>query len=578
MGLRVVKDEEGLTEAIRRLRERPVLACDLETTGLDPHRDQTLLIQIGDDRMQVAFDVRALGDVSRLAEVLERPGLTVFHNAQFDLKFLKHLGLEVSRPQDTMLLEILLGGGRRVGARTLKATAARRVGLSLDKAERSTFVGFEGTLTESQIEYALDDVLATYHLFLQQARQIAKLGLARVARIEGAATDAYAELEWRGIHIDRDAWEVILKEAEAARDVARATLEKELLPVVGGDLFGNVHVNFESEQELRDVFTRLGHPDLPDLSKRTLRRLGHPVATALVDYREHQKVLSSYGEGFLAHIHPVTGRMHPRFRQIRASTGRSSCESPNLQNIKSTDRFRAAFRAPAGRRIITADYAGCELRILAQQSGDPVFLETFAAGGDLHSIVASTMFGTEVSKQVRPDLRARAKAINFGLVYGMGAAGLANQLEVELDEAEKLLNRYFQTYPKIRDYLEESSAQALKRGWCVTMAGRRLYLEGGDDPTRRAQLTRVAKNMPIQGTSADIIKLAMARTTRALRAAKLDAFLVNSIHDELVLEAAESDAEAAAKVLCQQMVAAGEAFLRDVPTVVDVHIDEHWAK
>ncbi|RMG17490.1 MAG: hypothetical protein D6729_08795 [Deltaproteobacteria bacterium] len=574
----LIEDERSLRSACERLAARPILACDLETTGLDPHRDTVLLIQLGDGRLQVAVDARKVTDLSPLRQVLERPGLTVFHNAQFDLKFLKGLGLEVRRPQDTMLLEILLAGGRRVGARTLKASCDRRVGVSLDKAERATFVGFEGTLTESQIAYAIDDVIATWHLFLAQVPEIERAGMREVARIEGAAVDAFAELEWRGIYLDRAAWEAVLAEAETARDAARKKLERALLPVVGGDLFGNVHVNYESEEALREVFERLGYPDLPNLTRATLSRLDHPVAAALLEYRKHQQVLSRYGEGFLSHIHPVTGRVHARFRQIGASTGRASCEAPNLQNIQSGDAFRRAFCAPPGRKIVTADYAGAELRIIAEMSGDPVFLETFERGGDLHAIVASQIFHTEVSKTVRPELRARAKAINFGLAYGMGAGGLAAETGLPRAEAERLLETYFRTYPRIRAFFEDLAQTGLERGYAVTLAGRRLYLEESDDPQRRAHLERVAKNMPIQGSSADIVKLAMARATRRMREEGLDAFIVNTVHDELVFEVSEGDAARAAEVLEAEMVAAGQAFLHRVPTVVDVHVGDHWAK
>jgi DNA polymerase I len=574
----VVRDEAGLHEAVRRLVERPILACDLETTGLDPHRDTVLLVQLGDDRLQVAVDARALEDLSPLRAVLERQGLTVFHNAQFDLKFLKGLGLEVSRPQDTMLLEILLAGGRKVGPRTLKACCERRVGLTLDKAERTSFMNYEGALTDAQIAYGLADVLATFHLFLAQSAAIEAAGLARVAQIEGAATDAFADLEYRGFHLDRPAWEAVLGEARAARDEARKALQDAAAPVAPPDLFGHVDVNFDSESDVRDVFTRLGYDALPDLTKATLARVDHPFAEALLAYREHQHVLSSYGEGFLSHLHPVTGRLHPRFKQIGASTGRSACEAPNLQSIRRGDRFRRAFKAPAGRCMVTADYATAELRILAELSGDPVFVKTFEEGGDLHAIVAEAMFKKTVSKTENPALRERAKAINFGLCYGMGAAGLARQLDCPVEEAEALLARWFATYPKVRTWLEETSEAALAEGRCQTLAGRRLHLEGADDPERRAQLIRQAKNMPIQGTSADILKLAMARLVRALRRESLDAFLVNCVHDELVVEASADDGDRVAEVMRREMVAAGEAFLRRVPTVVDVQVGDHWAK
>ncbi len=574
----VVRDEAGLREAVRRLENRPILACDLETTGLDPHRDTVLLVLIGDARLQVAVDARAFDDLRLLKPVLEREGLTVFHNAQFDLKFLKSLNLEVSRPQDTMVLEILLAGGRRVGPRTLKACCERRVGLSLDKAERTSFMNYEGELTDAQITYGLADVLATYHLFLEQTGAIEDAGLGRVARIEGAATDPFAELEYRGIHLDRSSWERLLEEARGAREATLQALRAAVRPVVNPDLFGHVSVNFDSESDLRDLFGRLGYEDLPDLTKATLSRLDHPLATALVEYRVHQKVLSSYGDEFLSHIHPVTGRLHPRFKQLGAATGRCSCEGPNLQSIQGGDRFRGAFSAPNGRMMVTADYSGCELRILAELSKDPAFLRVFQEGGDLHSLVASSMFGKQVSKTENPDLRSRAKAINFGLCYGMGAAGLARQISSSVEEAEDLLDRYFSEYPKVKQWLDMSADVAIGRGYCETMAGRRLYLDDMGDPERRQQIIRQAKNMPIQGTSADITKLAMARVARALRSRGKDAFLVNCVHDELVVETSESDADEVARLVRKEMVSAGEVFLKEVPTVVDVQVARHWAK
>ncbi|MDF1563426.1 MAG: DNA polymerase [Deltaproteobacteria bacterium] len=574
----LIQDGAALARAVERLVGRPVLACDLETTGLDPHRDEVLLVQVGDDRYQIAVDARKVTDLSPLQAVLERDGITVFHNAQFDLKFLKKVGLTVSRPQDTMMLETLLAGGRRVGARTLKACSERRVGLSLDKAVRSSFERMEGELTEAQIDYAIDDVLATYHLFLEQSREIEREGMQLAAQIEGAATLAFADLEYHGINLDRPAWEAILERAQVARDEARGKLEKALLPVVGGDLFGNVNVNYESESELRDVFARLGFPDLPGLDKETLGGLDHPVARELLIYRNHQKTLSSYGEGFLAHIHPVTGRLHPRFRQIGAATGRASCDSPNLQNVKKGEGFREAFCAPPGRKMITADYATCELRILAQLSLDPAFLRSFEKGEDLHSAVATELFGKTVTKETEPELRNRAKAINFGLVYGMGAGGLASSLGISRNEAEKLLEGYFEKFPRVKRYLEGSVREALQRGHCETLSGRRLYLDGASEPEKRPHLERVARNMPVQGASADITKLAMARLTRHYQREGIDAFLVNTIHDELLVEVDADRAEEAARVLEQEMVAAGDRFLPKVPTVVDVMVSDHWSK
>lgn len=212
-------------------------------------------------------------------------------------------------------------------------------------------------------------------------------------------------------------------------------------------------------------------------------------------------------------------------------------------------------------------------------SGDPVFVRTFVDGGDLHAIVASRIFGKPVSKTENPELRARAKAINFGLAYGMGAPGLANQIGAPLSEAEQLLDAYFQAFPAIRGYLDTTARDALRRGWCATIAGRKHWFNdmvssGADEGAR----VRVAKNMPIQGTNADMIKLAMTRIARALAHDRQKARLVNMIHDELVLEVADAEAEAVTAIVRREMISAGAAFVRKVPVEIDIHVSEVWQK
>jgi DNA polymerase-1 len=315
------------------------------------------------------------------------------------------------------------------------------------------------------------------------------------------------------------------------------------------------------------------------MRREALLSTGHSAAIAIAEWREHQKIVSTYGDAFLAHVHPKTKRLHPRFKPLGAVTGRSSCAEPNLQNIPSGSAFRECFRAPEGRKLITADYSGAELRIIAQASRDPTFVRALCEGDDLHSVVATRLFKKTVSKTEHPDLRARAKAINFGLAYGMGPGGLAEQLGVGMEEAEKLLEAYFDEFPRVRAYLDSASRQAIRRGLAETMAGRRYYFtdmrrEGKDEQSLR----RVARNMPIQGTSADIIKLAMARLVNALTEQNLDAALVNMVHDELVVECAAGQAEEVKNVVVREMVSAGAEFIDRVPVEVDAKIGDSWEK
>lgn len=586
--LEVVRDAQKVAEFLASVSSAPFLALDTETSGLDPHTDIVLLIQFGTATQQLLVDAQAIPPEA-LREVFRGDRVVVMHNASFDLKMLwsaygDALDLTKARVADTQGSEKLLRNGRKsdvvLQGWSLKALAERYAGMELDKTVREGFVGVRSLsdLSDAELYYAARDVEATWKVFAEQLPQLERDGLMRVSALEGAAQLAFAQLELKGAPIDTDGWRAQLQAAQAGSAEARKNLDREFWEVSDRDLFGGSTLNYESDEEVLAALGRLG-VSVTSLRREALLATGHPAAQALVAYREHQKIVSTYGEGFLAHVHPKTGRIHPRFKAIGALTGRVSCAEPNLQNIPSDSAFRACFRAPEGRKLITADYAGAELRIIAEMSKDPVFIRTLAGGGDLHAIVASRMFGKPVSKEENPELRARAKAINFGLAYGMGAGGLAHQLGVPENEAEQLLERYFEQFPKIRGFLEHAAAKALRAGVAQTLAGRRYWFtdmrRDGRDP---GSLTRVAKNMPIQGTNADITKLAMVRIVKALAEARLDAFLVNMVHDELVVEAAEGDAEAARAIIVREMMSAGAELVKAVPMTVDVKVGDTWSK
>lgn len=583
----LIRDRAGVAAFLESVRGAPFLALDTETSGLDPHLEKLLLIQFGTAERQALVDAQAV-DADTVRSIF-RDHLVVMHNATFDLKMLSAtygpgLHLEEAQIADTQNAEKLLRNGRKTDhllqGFALKVLAERYAGMELDKSIRQGFFGIQSVtdLSPAELVYAARDVEATWKVFARQLEELERDGLLKVLAIEGAASVAFADLELKGAPIDREAWQRQLDEAKSGSAQARKALDKEFWTVADRDLFGGTTLNYESDEEILGALKKLGL-SLESTRREVLLASGHPAALAVAEYREHQKIVSTYGDAFLAFIHKKTGRLHPRFNAIGATTGRVSCSEPNLQNIPSGSAFRACFRAPPGRKLITADYQGAELRILAEASGDPVFIDTFRRGGDLHSIVAERLFKKPVSKHENPELRARAKAINFGLVYGMGAQGLANQLGVRLDEAERLLEAYFRAFPKIRDYLGESARQALKRGMAETMAGRRFWLtdlrrEGRDEGT----LTRIAKNMPIQGTNADITKLAMARMYQAFQRGGVDAYLVNTVHDELVVEAAESVAEEAKAIVIREMRSAGAEFVKRVPMDVDAQLGDTWTK
>jgi DNA polymerase I-like protein with 3'-5' exonuclease and polymerase domains len=576
----VARNEQSLKDGIDQIRHYQVIAVDTETSGLDPLKDRVWLIQLGTDSVQLVVDCMRT-DPSPLREILEGPQVKVFQNAKFDLRMLAaSFGLGVDNVADTMLIEQILENTFRHGVPrvSLKSMAKKYLDLELSKEERESFLEPIRDFSPAQIEYARKDVVATYRIFLKQMAELERQSLLQTAEIECRAVPAYAAMELKGICLDRARWAEAASATETEYEAARTKLLNILGGTGPGDLFGGLDADPGSDGQMKAALERLGLKKLKDLRKETLLATGNEAAALLVDFREARALRSSHGMEFLRHVHPADGRVHADFSQIAAPSGRSSCAQPNLQGIPKTERYRACLRAPEGRRIVTADYAGCELRIIAEASGDPIFIKTFNSGGDLHSIVASQVFKKNVSRTENPELRAKAKVINFGLAYGMGPAGLATQVRTSIRDAEDLLARYFRTFPTIYNFLETSAEEAIKRGYAVTLGGRKCSLppDKGLQPSQRAEIERFAKNMPIQGTNADMIKVALAGIFDGFRSAGIDACVINMVHDEIVAEVPEKSAGDAALIVKRQMEKAGRRFIRKVPVEVECHIGEYW--
>jgi DNA polymerase-1 len=492
-----------------------------------------------------------------LARVLRRPDrVVVFEDAKPALRWLLARDIDVARP-------------------VCLATLATLGGVPAPESRVST---------SSSMTTAVAAARAALVALSERMARVEERGQKKVARLECLVLRAFAALEHRGLPIHRARWQAIVDDEKQAAATAREHLFALAGPHVSRDLFGAPELNLDAEADVRAVLARvLGRP-VDDTSRHTLQGLGHPFADALVRWRESQKIVTTWGDAFLAHVEDVDaegiGRLRSTFVPLGASTGRVACRDPNLQNLPKDERFHACLRAPAGRVLVTADYGTCELRIVAELSSDPVFLEAFARGEDLHSTVASSMFGVPVSKTQNPELRQRAKAINFGLVYGMGPAALSMSLGVDRATGEELLAQYFKTFPRIRSYLEGSVDVALRRGYSETLLGRRLFFDpavlGGDNA--RGELSRIMKNMPIQGTSADMTKLAMVRLhERLLERFGGRAGLVNTVHDELVVECDVDDGDVVAACVREEMEEAHSTLVKRVPPLVEVHIGATWA-
>jgi DNA polymerase I-like protein with 3'-5' exonuclease and polymerase domains len=501
----------------------------------------------------------------------------VLQNAKFDYAFLyaEH-GIRLGPVFDTMLAAQLLGGGDQSQAYSLDALSERYLGRRVSKSGQTS--NWEGDLSDEQLEYAAADAAVLLPLAERLREDLSSEKLGTVSKIEFQAVPALAEMELAGLKLDLERWRALEETVRVRRDEAALALDAEfpepegVLPLEGL----GPRLNLNSPQQISDAFKSLGL-DLPDTNHWTLLKVDHPAARLLLEYRELQKKLGTYLQTYADYIHPDTGRIHPSFLQCRVPTGRLACSNPNVQQIPNEDEFRGCFVAEEGYTLVIADYSQIELRILAEVSEDPGFVSAFQSGDDLHSVTAATMFGVE-KDEVTKDQRTAAKRINFGLAYGRGARSLSAQLGTDEERARTLINEYFATYEKVQHYLQSTASRALKEGTLRTLSGR--VRKFGDvsslDRERKSALRREAMNFPIQGSSADIAKLALIYIRRALE--DLDARLINTIHDEFVVECREEIAEEVSERVREAMIRAGSVLLKKVPSEVEATISPEWRK
>jgi len=359
-------------------------------------------------------------------------------------------------------------------------------------------------------------------------------------------------------------------------------LEKEAFDIAGEEF------NLSSPKQLGAIlFEKLQLPVIkktpkgaPSTAEEVLQELAldYPLPKLLIEHRGLSKLKSTYTDKLPKMINPATGRVHTSYHQAVTATGRLSSSDPNLQNIpirsEEGRRIRQAFVAPEGYKLMAADYSQIELRIMAHLSGDEGLLKAFTEGMDVHKATAAEVFGVTVD-QVSTEQRRSAKAINFGLIYGMSAFGLAKQLHVGRYEAQDYIDTYFERYPGVKSYMDNTRIEAADVGYVETLKGRRLYLPEikSSNGMRRAAAERTAINAPMQGTAADIIKLAMIEVDNWLAESGLDARVIMQVHDELVLEVAEADIEAVSEGLCAKMEG---AMSLDVPLLVEVGLGDNW--
>jgi DNA polymerase I-like protein with 3'-5' exonuclease and polymerase domains len=578
---KLIVDPAEVAPAAQQLRNAPVMGLDTETTGLDPHTGRLRLIQLATPHETYIFDCFRLSplQLQPILDLIASPQqVKILHNAKFDAKFLmRHCGIRPRNLFDTFLASRLISAGDESQRHGLEPVVNRFLGVNLDKTEQAS--DWSGELIVSQLEYAARDASVMLPLRDRIAARLDEMDLRRVAQLEFDCVLSVAAMELAGIYLDRERWNALLE--GIAREHAKVTeeLRQELSPGAAQmTLFGQPEpINLDSPAQVREALGRIGI-EVEDTREWTLAKLArtHPVVEKLLEHRGLSRNLSSYGENILSFINPATGRIHAEFRQIGTPTGRLTATSPSLQQIPNTVEYRSCFRAPAGRKLIVADYSQIEMRVVADIAGDEALLSAFASGADLHRATAASVFGIPL-EAITKQQREAAKGLNYGFVYGMGAEGLASRLEIPVPEAQGLIDRYFAAYPGIGRWLKQAADTAVRTRESRTLTGRLWKFQY--DTGQRAQLAalkRVGKNAPIQGTASDIFKRAMTLLDEALLS--YDAAIVNSIHDELVVECAEALCEEIKDIVVEKMIEGAKEFMLRVPIEVDAVIGDAWVK
>jgi DNA polymerase-1 len=507
------------------------------------------------------------------------------HNINSDWLVLRRHGVELAGvAYDSMLASFVLDPARRSHA--LEELARERLGI-----EMQSYAGLVGrgravrpfaelAVTEAaRYCCAVGEVVLRLRDAFQPELEDHQL-LRLLDTIEVPLIPVLVGMEWHGVLVDQEVLGQISR--QFGRELAE--LEEAIYRAAGTDF------NINSTPQLRHVlFEKL---QLPVLKKtktgastdfevlEQLAALGHEVPRLLIEYRELAKLRSTYVDALPGYVNPATGRIHTSFNQTGAATGRLSSSDPNLQNIPVRtprgEAIRRAFVAAPGWLLLTADYSQIELRLLAHLSGDPAFVQAFEQGGDIHRQTAAIIFGVP-QDQVTPDMRARAKTINFATIYGQGPFALSRQLGITQEEAKEFIKQYFTRFQGVRAWLDRTVADARDKGYVETLFGRRRYVPELKEKNFniRAFGERTATNSPLQGSAADLIKLAMIKIERALRERGLSTRMLLQVHDELVFEVPEPEQEPAREVVKGHMEAAAE--LR-VSLVVSIGVGRNWVE
>lgn len=610
-----IKNNDEYLRLMKKLSQEELISFDTETTGVDVFADKLVGMSFS-YREKEAIYVPVYGDsksknnisgdlfsqnvndkkekvgveigfaIGHLKPILENDKIRkIGHNLKFDYMIMKNHGIEMRNMYfDTMVASYVLSPGGNefhnmdaVSEKYLNYTPIHIEELIGKGKEQKSMADVEIPVIS---EYAAEDADISLQLFHRLKYELQKINLYKLCTdIEFPLVQVLAEMELEGIRVD----DKILK-----------ILDKELMEIIQqceNKIYkiADEKFNINSTQQLAKILfeklklvpskkTKTGFST--DVSVLEDLKVQHEIAQILLDYRMLTKLKSTYIDGLLDSINPETKRVHTSFNQILTSTGRLSSFNPNLQNIPiRSDVGRSIRRAFIPKNdsyaIMSADYSQVELRIMAHFSEDENFINAFKKGRDIHTETAMKVFGIENKKDVTAGMRRKAKEVNFGIIYGIGAFGLANRLEIRNSEAREIIDRYFREFPKVKEFMEKTKKFAKENGFVQTITGRRRYLSqiNNQNPTVRAEDERAAINMPIQGTAADMIKIAMINISEDFRKNKYETKMLLQVHDELVFEVKKTEFEEVKKCVTRNMK---NAIKLNVPVEVEVGEGKSW--
>lgn len=595
----IVFDKKALSRWLKQLSKAPLFAFDTETTSLNAMRARIVgvsfavkpgegaYVPLAHDYLDAPLQLNREEVLEALRPLLEDPNQEkVGQNLKYDCTVLSNHGITLAGMRfDTMLESYVLdstGSRHDMDTLALKYLGHKTISYEAVAGKGKGQLSFNEVPLEEAGPYAAEDAEVTLrlHRVLFERLQNEQARREVFERIEMPLVPVLSKIERTGVRVDCD-----MLAAQSAQ-LAKRTAELEAMAYEEA----GAPFNIASPKQIQEIlFERLELPVLaktpkgqPSTAESVLAELAeqHELPRLILEHRGLSKLRSTYTEKLPALVNPDTGRVHTSYHQAAVATGRLSSSDPNLQNIPVRTaegrRIREAFVPAPGMRLIAADYSQIELRIMAHLSADEGLLDAFEKGEDVHRATAAEVFGTPV-EDVSSDQRRSAKAINFGLIYGMSAFGLARQLGIERRQAQEYIDLYFERYPGVRAFMDAIRAKVREERFVETVFGRRLFLAdiSSSNHARRQAAERAAINAPMQGTAADLIKLAMLSVDEWLRENGCGARIIMQVHDELVLEAPESDTESVAETVAELMASVADLA---VPLKVDVGIGPNWAQ